>query len=229
VGRPVGRPVSRLVSRLVDRPVAVAGRESTRPPEVVPELGSVRAITPDLSHLPGLLRDTLGGYEQPARGTGGRALGVVRPATVEQVRDVVRWAVSERVRLVPQGANTGLVGSSVPDASGSALVLSTERLIAPIEIDVTERTCTVLAGVRLSALNAAAARFGLHLPIDLSADPALGGMISTNTGGSRVLRYGPLRHHVLAIEAIAATPSADIIGGPHVLRKDARGVDLSHC
>jgi FAD/FMN-containing dehydrogenase len=174
-----------------------------------------------------MLFDGLDPFEQPARGAGGRALAVVQPSTVEQVRDVVRWAVRERVRLLPQGANTGLVGSSTPDSSGSLVVLSTERLTAPVEIDVIERTCTVLAGVRLSTLNAEAARHGLHLPIDLGADPALGGMISTNTGGSRVLRYGPLRHHVLAVEAIAATSAADQIGGVLGLRKDARGVDLA--
>jgi len=71
-------------------------------------------------------------------------------------------------------------------------VLSTERLRAPITIEVGDASATVLAGTRLSELNGAAERHGLHLPIDLGADPCLGGMVATNTGGSRVLRHGPM-------------------------------------
>jgi FAD/FMN-containing dehydrogenase len=177
--------------------------------------------------LPGLLTTDLGAYERPWRGEPGKARAVVRPSSLDEVRDVVRWAVRERVRLVPQGANTGLVGASTPDIDGRAVVLSTERLTTPLHIDPAERTAVVGAGVRLSALNAAAAEFGLHLPIDLAADPTLGGMIATNTGGTRVLHYGALRHHVLALQAVAATDDADVLGHNAALRKDSRGLDLS--
>jgi FAD/FMN-containing dehydrogenase len=177
--------------------------------------------------LPGLLTIDLGAYEQPWRGEPGKALAVVRPSSLDEVRDVVRWAVRERVRLVPQGANTGLVGASIPDADGRAIVLSTERLTSPVSIDPAERAAVVGAGVRLSTLNAAAAEHGLHLPIDLAADPTLGGMIATNTGGTRVLRYGALRHHVLSLQAVAATTDADVFGLGPAVRKDSRGIDFS--
>jgi FAD/FMN-containing dehydrogenase len=177
--------------------------------------------------LPGLLTTDLGAYEQPWRGEPGKARAVVRPSSLDEVRDVVRWAVRERVRLVPQGANTGLVGASTPDIDGRAVVLSTERLTSPFLIDPAERSAVVGAGVRLSTLNAAAAEFGLHLPIDLAADPSLGGMIATNTGGTRVLHYGALRQHVLALQAVAATADADVLGHHAALRKDSRGLDLS--
>ena len=71
-------------------------------------------------------------------------------------------------------------------------------------LDADDATAVVDAGTRLSELNAAAAAHGLELPIDLAADPAIGGMIATNTGGARVLRYGPMRRHLLAVEVIAA-------------------------
>jgi FAD/FMN-containing dehydrogenase len=176
--------------------------------------------------LPGLLTTDLGAYEQPWRGAAGKARAVVRPSSVDEVCDVVRWAVRERVRLLPQGANTGLVGASTPDRTGDAIVLSTERLITPLSVDPVERKAVVGAGVRLSALNAAAAHHGLHLPIDLAADPTLGGMIATNTGGTRVLRYGALRHHVLDVQSIAATNDADVFGHGTAVRKDSRGIDI---
>ena len=103
------------------------------------------------------------------------------------------------LRLLPQGANTGLVGASVPPTETPTVVLSIERLRSSVAIDVGSATATVTAGTRLSELNEAAAAYGLQLPIDLGADPAIGGMIATNTGGSRVLRYGPMRRHVLGV------------------------------
>jgi FAD/FMN-containing dehydrogenase len=153
---------------------------------------------------------------------------VARPSSVDEVRAVVRWAIEHRVRLLPQGANTGLVGSSVPDESGEIVVLSTERLVAPLTIDPLEQVAHVGAGVRLGALNAAAAAHGLHLPIDLAADPSVGGMVSTNTGGSRVVRHGPLRAHVLDIGFVAADDDASWTPGGRHVRKDSRGVDLAH-
>jgi FAD/FMN-containing dehydrogenase len=177
--------------------------------------------------LPGLLTTDLAAYEQPWRGEAGKARAVVRPRDVNEVRDIVRWAVRERVRLLPQGANTGLVGASTPDTDGQSVVLSTERLTDELRIDTVERVAHVDAGVRLSALNAAAAEHGLHLPIDLAADPTLGGMIATNTGGTRVLRYGALRQHVVNVPSVAATAGADTFGYRPALGKDSRGLDMA--
>ena len=183
---------------------------------------------PGVSELPGVLIEALDAYEQPARGSRGRALAVTRPSSVEEVRAVVRWAIAHGVRLLPQGANTGLVGASVPDGSGKVVVLSTERLVTPLAIDPVEQVAHVGAGVRLSSLNAAAAVHGLHLPIDLAADPSIGGMVCTNTGGSRVVRHGPLRAHVLDIGFVAADDDASWVPGGRQVRKDSRGVDLAH-
>jgi FAD/FMN-containing dehydrogenase len=172
--------------------------------------------------------DDVGRFEEPARGERGRAALVVAPATVDEVRAVVRIATGARVRLLTQGANTGLVGGSVPPADPPTVVLSTERLRSAVTVDVDDATAMVHAGTRLSELNAAAAEHGLQLPIDLGADPAVGGMIATNTGGSRVMRYGPMRRYVVAAEIVAADDDASLIGSRSALRKDSRGLDTTH-
>ncbi len=165
-------------------------------------------------------------FEQPARGTGGQAAAVALPRCVDELRELVREAYQHRIALLPQGANTGLVGGSVPTNEGDMVVVSLERL-SSIEVFRHERLAVVGAGVRLSQLNAAAAIHGLHLPVDLSADPMLGGMIATNTGGSRVLRYGAMKNHVVSVQAVGADADASIIGDLDRVQKDSRGLDVA--
>lgn len=171
--------------------------------------------------------DDITRYERPARGATGRARAVVRPASVAAVQVVVRWARRHGVRLVAQGANTGLVGASVPDASGTMVVLSLERLRGEIVIDPVDRTAVVPAGTPLSVLNDALATHGLMFPIDLGADPSIGGMVATNTGGSRMVRYGDVRHHVLGVEAVLADDDASVLDALSPLRKDNTGFRLA--
>jgi FAD/FMN-containing dehydrogenase len=165
-------------------------------------------------------------YETPARYAGGVAAAVARPASTEQVSQVVAYCVGHGLAFVPQGANTGLAEGSTPDPSGTQLVLSLDRLAAPLEIDAADRTATVGAGVRLSALNAALAPHGLFLPIDLGADPSLGGMAATNTGGARFLRYGDMRRHVLGLEVVVADAAGTVLTLSHGLRKDNAALAL---
>jgi FAD/FMN-containing dehydrogenase len=181
--------------------------------------GAARVLVPG--------RDDVTRFDAAARGAAGAALLVVQPASPDEVREVVRRAVADRTRLVPQGANTGLVGSSVSPAGESGIVLSTDLLAGPPEIDLVGQTATVGAGTRLSALNEAAAAAGLQLPIDLASDPAIGGMIATNTGGNRMLRYGPMRRYVLGVELVAADDDASVYGRPVGVRKDSRGLDAT--
>ena len=164
-------------------------------------------------------------YAQGARWADGRAAFVVRPVTTAEVSATLAWAFAERLRLVAQGANSGLVGASVPDASGTMGVLSLERLVRPLDVDPTGRTATVGAGVRLSTLNEAAGRHGLTFPIDLGADPSLGGMVSTNTGGSRLLRYGDVRHNLLGIEVVLPDAAGTVLDLATALRKANTGLD----
>lgn len=99
----------------------------------------------------GLVGDSQGmrSYEVGARYDEGRAGLVVRPSDTAQVSAVVGLCVRAGVNLIPQGANTGLVGGSTPDGSGGQVVLSLDRFGDPLEIDATNRTVKVGAGVRL--------------------------------------------------------------------------------
>lgn len=177
--------------------------------------------------------DPLLGPATPARGPAGAPADVVRPASTEEVRSVVRWARSHRIRLLPQGANSGLVGASTPPPTGATpsaqplVVLSTDRLVDGLEIDATDRTAIVPAGVRLSTLNEAAARVGLWFPIDLAADPAIGGMVATNTGGARMLRHGDVRRRTLGVEVVLADDDASVVDTLRTFRKNNTGIDLT--
>ena len=126
-------------------------------------------------------------YESGWRYGKGKALLVARPGTTTDISKLMAFCHAEGLRVMPQGANTGLVGASNPDASGEMLVLSLERLTRRLEIDPINRTAVVDGGVLLSSLIAALIPHGLKFPIDLGADPTIGGMIDTNTGGTRLL------------------------------------------
>jgi FAD/FMN-containing dehydrogenase len=162
-------------------------------------------------------------YEQGWRYGRGKALAAVRPGSTEDVGRVLAFATAQGIRVVPQGANTGLVGGSTPDASGQMLVLSLERLSKLLEIDVVDRTVTAGGGVLLSQLDAALAEKGLLFPIDLGADPTVGGMVATNAAGTRVLRYGDVRQNLLGIEVVLA--DGTVLDLMTALRKNNTGLD----
>ena len=165
-------------------------------------------------------------FEQAMRYGGGRAAAVVRPKNTAEVAEVVRYAYAHDLQLVPQGANTGLVAASTPDESGEQMVLSLERLAGIEALDGAGRSAVVGAGTRLSTLNAAAEPQGLSFPIDLGADPSIGGMIATNTGGARLIRYGDVRHNLLGLEVVIADAEASVISDLRPLRKNNSGLDL---
>ena len=135
--------------------------------------------------------DDLVPYETCVRYGSGQAAFVVRPATSKEVSRVLAYCHGRGIILVPQSGNSGLVGASTPDGSGTQGVLSFDRLTGTSESDATtygqilfdeeNRTVTVGAGVRLSDLNAFLEPKGYVFPIDLGADPRIGGMIATNT------------------------------------------------
>lgn len=163
-------------------------------------------------------------YEAGARHAGGVAHAVVRPAT----REELAWAVAELAaagaHLVPQGAATGLVAGATPTSAGDQWIVSTQRLRDVLEIDPVNRSATVAAGYRLSDLNRAAAEHGLTFPIDLGADPTIGGMVATNTGGARLIRYGGVRENLLDVEGVLAAPAGRFVGGRRGLRKNNTGL-----
>jgi FAD/FMN-containing dehydrogenase len=156
----------------------------------------------------------------------GKAAAVLRPGSVAQVAALVRACAEHRVALVPQGGNTGLVLGSVPDASGTAVVLSLARLNTIRQIDTVNRTMTVDAGCILQQVQDAAAAEGCLFPLSLAAEGSctIGGNLSTNAGGTAVLRYGNTRELCLGLEVV--TPQGEIWSGLRGLRKDNTGYGL---
>jgi FAD/FMN-containing dehydrogenase len=163
--------------------------------------------------------EDLSAYETPWRGEAGCAAFVVRPGDLEQLQETVRWLVRAQQPVVVQGANTGLVGASVPGQGGAVAVLSTERLTSPLDVHVADRAVTAGAGVRLSTLDERLAGHDLELPVDLGADPSVGGIVATNAGGARVLRHGDVRHRLLGLEAVLLDDDATVVGDLRPLRK----------
>jgi FAD/FMN-containing dehydrogenase len=165
-------------------------------------------------------------YEAGARYDQGRAAFVIRPASTEEVSAVVAYCVRHGICLIPQSGNTGLVSGSTPDASGTQGVLSLDRLTRTFELDAANRSVRVGAGLRLSDVNARLVPSGLHFPIDLGADPRIGGMVATNTGGSRFLRYGDVRRNTLGMKVVLADAEGTVLDLSSELRKNNTGVDL---
>lgn len=165
-------------------------------------------------------------YEAAARYGTGQSAAVVRPSTLDQLSAVVGFAVNRGIRIQPQSGNTGLVKGSVPDETGRALIVSLDRLRAPLAIDAENRTVEAAGGMRLSEVNDASAAHDLCLPIDLGADPMVGGMVSTNTGGARFIRYGGMRSRVLALTVVLPDPQGTVLRLGTGLRKDNSQMDL---
>jgi FAD/FMN-containing dehydrogenase len=153
----------------------------------------------------------------------GTARCVVRPGSTAEVAQALRVCGGHGVRVVPQGANTGLVAASTPDPSGTMVVLSLERLNRTIELDAAGRTVLVDGGVLLSQLNQELGRHGFWFPVDLGADPQIGGMVATNTGGTRLLRYGDVRHNLLGVEVVLG--DGRVLSQLNRLRKNNTGLD----
>lgn len=164
-------------------------------------------------------------FEASARHGRGVARAVVRPASTEELAWVVQELVGADASFVVQGAATGLVGAATPSDRGTQWVVSTQRLRNRLEIDPVNRSAIVAAGYRLSDVNRAAAEHGLTFPIDLGADPSIGGMVATNTGGSRLIRYGGVRENVLAVAGVLANPPGARVGSTRGLRKNNTGLD----
>ena len=186
--------------------------------------GRARAQSAEDNRILGPEAD-LGAYETGTRGESGDAAFVMRPTTTEGVSAAVACCFRQGIPFVTQSANTGLVGASVPDASGRQAVLSMERLNTTCQVDVDNRSVRVGAGVRLSELNARLEREGLWFPIDLGADPMIGGMVASNTGGARFLRYGDVRANTLGLTVVLPDSAGTVLRLDTDLRKNNTGPD----
>ncbi|MGZ8350043.1 MAG: FAD-binding oxidoreductase, partial [Allosphingosinicella sp.] len=157
----------------------------------------------------------------------GRAAALLSPASREEVADVVRLCAAAGVPLVPQGGNTSMVGGATPDDSGRALILSLRRMNRIRSLDPSANLAVCEAGVILAHLHEAALAAGRRFPLTLGArgSATIGGLVSTNAGGTQVLRFGNMRRLVQGIEAVL--PDGRLFEGLAPLKKDNRGYDLS--
>lgn len=150
-------------------------------------------------------------------------LAVLRPGTTHEVAAVLRIAAQSRTAVVPVAGNTGLNGGTV---APGALMLSLERLNRIREINPAARTLTAEAGVVLSRLHEAAGAAGLSFPLTFGAKGSamVGGFLSTNAGGSNVVRYGNARALCLGLEVVLA--DGRVMNLLSALHKDNTGYDL---
>jgi FAD/FMN-containing dehydrogenase len=156
----------------------------------------------------------------------GKALAVLRPGSTAEVALIVKACAAAGTSIVAQGGNTGMVVGSVPDDSGTQVVLSLQRMNAVRNLDAANLTMTADAGCVLQSLQQAAEAAGFLFPLSLAAEGSctIGGNLATNAGGTQVVRYGNARDLCLGIEVVTAR--GEIWNGLSGLRKDNTGYDL---
>lgn len=174
----------------------------------------------------GLVRDAdaMAPYLEETRGLyHSQAPAVAKPASTDEVAQVVKLCAQAGLAIVPLGGNTGLVGGGVAEG---ALIVSLERMNRIEAVDAANLTMSVEAGCILADVQAAARDAGAYFPLSLGAEGScrIGGNLSTNAGGVHVLRYGNARDLVLGLEVVLA--DGRVWNGLRGLRKDNTGYDL---
>ncbi|MDH3978774.1 MAG: FAD-binding oxidoreductase, partial [Gammaproteobacteria bacterium] len=158
----------------------------------------------------------------------GQVSALLAPETALQVSEILTLCNAEGIGVVPQGGNTGLVGGAIPHSTPQRpeIILSARHMHAIREIDADNYTITAEAGCLLAGLQDAATDADRFFPLSLAAEGScqIGGNISTNAGGTNVLRFGNTRDLVLGLEVVL--PDGRIYDGLRGLRKDNTGYDL---
>jgi len=156
----------------------------------------------------------------------GMSPAMLAPASSDEVVQIVRLAAEHGVALVPQGGNTGMAAGATPPADGSAILLSMRRMNRIRSISVEGRVAVAEAGVVLETLHDAAHQAGMRFPLTLGARGSctIGGLASTNAGGTQVLKFGTMRSLVAGVEAVL--PDGSVHSGLSGLKKDNRGYSL---
>jgi D-lactate dehydrogenase (cytochrome) len=151
---------------------------------------------------------------------------VLRPDSTEHVAAVLKACNDARVGVVPVGGNTGYCGGATPSEDGSQIVLSMARMRRVRAVDPLNYTMIAEAGCVLADVQAAATNANRLFPLSLGSEGScqLGGNLSTNAGGTAVLRYGMMRDLVLGLEVVL--PDGRVLDGLKSLRKDNTGYDL---
>jgi FAD/FMN-containing dehydrogenase len=156
----------------------------------------------------------------------GTAPFVARPDTVERVAAVMRICAEYGVGVVPHGGNTGYCGGATPREQGREIILSLARLSRIRDVDPDGYSIVVDAGCTLAAVQEAALKADRLFPLSLGSEGTaqIGGNLSTNAGGTAVLRYGMIRDLVLGLEVVL--PDGRVLDQLSCLRKDNTGYDV---
>ncbi|MEP2102519.1 MAG: FAD-binding oxidoreductase [Parasphingorhabdus sp.] len=156
----------------------------------------------------------------------GKALALISPASTAEVAGIVKIADAHSVALVPQGGNSGMVGGATPDSEGQSVLLSLRRMNQIRSISAGDQLAICDAGVILQNFHEALDDHGQRFPLTLGGkgSATIGGLVSTNAGGTQVLRHGTMRALVAGLEAVL--PDGTIYDGLAPLKKDNRGYDL---
>ena len=153
---------------------------------------------------------------------------LLKPRNTNEVSKIVRFCNRYKLPLVPQGGRTGLTGGTMPSSKGNEILISMEKMNKIISIDPDNFLMTVQAGCVLTEIKKVSEKKNLYFPIKLASESrcTIGGNISTNAGGTSVLKYGMTRDLVAGIEVVL--PNGDVINSLKALKKDNRAYDLKH-
>tara|TARA_B100001093_G_C26860131_1_gene1029665 strand:- start:13926 stop:15326 length:1401 start_codon:yes stop_codon:yes gene_type:complete len=152
-------------------------------------------------------------------------LGVARPSSTKELQQVIRICYSNKVSVVPQGGNTGLVGAGVLDSPGG-IIISLSRMDAISNLDISSSIIEVEAGVILENLHMQLRGTDFFFPMHLGSQGSaqIGGLIATNAGGSHAFRYGMMQDLVIGLEVVLA--DGTIWNGMRSVQKDNAGYQL---
>ena len=189
--------------------------------QVIAELTALlgeAAVIGDVAAMPAYLNEPRKRYHTPAA-------AVARPTDVAQVQAICHWANANRVPLIPQGGNTGLVGAQVP-LTGDEVIVSLQRLDKVREVNAAAGHMTLEAGVILEHAHEIAEAAGAMFPLWIASQGSarIGGVLSSNAGGVQVLAFGNARELCLGVEAVLA--DGRLYQGLNALKKDNTGYDL---
>lgn len=158
----------------------------------------------------------------------GKSNLIIFPKTVKKISDILKFCQKNKIPLVPQGGNTGLVGGSVPRNNKNEIIINLSNLNKVRKIDLVSNRIIVESGCILDGIKNKLLNHQLEFPLSMGSkgNCQIGGNISTNAGGVNVIKYGTIRQNILGIEAVL--PDGTIFDSLKNVKKNNTGIDLKH-
>ena len=155
-----------------------------------------------------------------------KSLCVVFPINTKTLKEIVIFCFENDIKIVPQGGNTSLTGASVPTYKSQEIIINFSKMNKILEIDKSNLTVLVEAGLILDNLKENLDKEGLYFPINLSSSGScmIGGNVATNAGGINALKYGTMKDNLIGIEMI--TGNGTLLSDLSKMKKNNTGYDL---